>query len=151
MNGLYSSNSAERAIARIMAYNANIGIHCELCAWTPPCFFDPETMDYQCFATWPMLLPEESHIRDVTLCRVCFDIASDFSPAIVGKINNPEEEEDHDEFEGFDYNYNQSIFHIENIGEEVKEYVPQETTPAMAALLAALPLLAAGCSDPNSV
>lgn len=150
MNGLFSPNPVERTIARIMAYNENIGIHCELCAWTPPCIFDPAAMDYQCFATWPMLLPEESHIRDVTLCRDCFEIASDFHPAIVGRtIHNPEEDQENEDSEFDSFDYNQSIFRIENIGEEVKEYIPYETSPAMAALLKALPFLIAGCSDPN--
>ena len=154
MNSLSAPSEMERSAAHILAYTQSVGVACELCCWTPPPIFNPKTMDYQCFATWPMVLPEETHLRDVVLCRDCFEIITSMSPVSNKIVNNPEvdlsdDEEDHDEFEGFDYN--DGIFRIESFRDDVKDYIPQETSPAMAALFALLPFTVARCSDPKLV
>ena len=71
-----------------------------------PSEYDPDEMDYQSFATWPMMYPGEWEIRDVTLCRNCFELASSAYP----NINSPEdmpnedtEEYEDEDFEGFDF------------------------------------------------
>ena len=127
MFSVFSFSPVERTIARIQVYNSTINVSCEICGWMQPRIYDHETMDYQCFATWPMMYPGEWTIRDVTLCRGCFELASNASP----NINNPEdtiETEntpplDDDGFWDFDFERGRE--------EEVQEYIPMPERPQL--------------------
>ena len=138
MYSVFSDMPAERVIGRIQAYYSTIDLSCEICGWVQPQIYDPSIMDYQCFATWPMMYPGEHVIRDVTLCMGCFHLASNASP----NINNPEDivydnfgGEDDNVFEGFDFE--------QGIDEEIREYAPEyvpelQFSDVMAAIVSAM-------------
>ena len=109
-------------IARIQIYNQSIGVHCEICSWTPPPVYDPATMDYQCFALFPMIMPGAVCFRNVVLCRDCYDVAENAAPS----MTNPEDQLD--DFAAFDYT------------EDPPELLQHDArlTPVFSALLAAI-------------
>jgi hypothetical protein len=127
MFSVFSFSPVERTIARIQVYNSTMNVSCEICGWMQPRVYDPDTMDYQSFATWPMMYPGEWAIRDVTLCRSCFELASNSSP----NINNPEDMADtenvapmsDDDFWGFDFERGRE--------DEVQGYVPIQERPQL--------------------
>jgi len=119
MLDVLNDSSAERVAAETAQYYSHAHESCEICGWMQATIYDPLTMDYQSFATWPMIYPGESFTRDVLMCRVCFDRAIDATPS----INNPEDEilVTDDDFAGFEFDA-AAI-------EDVLSFVPIDNTP----------------------
>jgi len=119
MLDVFGEFEAERLAANEVTYYANAHVSCEICGWMQATIYDRLTMDYQSFATWPMIYPGELFTRDVTMCRVCFDRACDATP----NITNPEEEIllTDDDFAGFDFD--QVAF------EDVLAFIPSDSPP----------------------
>jgi hypothetical protein len=94
---------------------------CEVCGWTPT-----HMSDYQYFTVWPMWLVGEPTIRDVVLCRCCYNNACES----VASVHNPEDEES-DEDMVLDSRDNDlafslhDMFHIEDVNELIIPHYPE--------------------------
>ena len=122
MFDVFGESEEERLTANAATYYSTAHMSCEICGWMQAAVYDPLLMDYQSFATWPMIYPGEHFTRDVTMCRVCFDRASDATPV----VNNPEDEIllTDDDFVGFDFS--------RAAVEDVLSFIPSDGMPQFA-------------------
>ncbi|NDG64902.1 MAG: hypothetical protein EBY29_15780, partial [Planctomycetes bacterium] len=75
MFDVFGESEEERLTANAATYYSTAHMSCEICGWMQAAVYDPLLMDYQSFATWPMIYPgtqtmSESDRKDLEQCWI---------------------------------------------------------------------------------